>query len=59
MLNAEATVESIVDCVATVRDAGFRASLTGMDNPYGDGRASEHVAVLATVPLGEELLIKR
>jgi len=53
-------VESIVGCVATARDAGFRASLTGMDNPYGDGHASERIAaVLASVALGEELLIKR
>ena len=35
-------------------------SLKGMENLYGDGRASERiVAVLASVPLGEELLIKR
>jgi UDP-hydrolysing UDP-N-acetyl-D-glucosamine 2-epimerase len=60
VLNAEAAVESIVGCVATARDAGFRASLTGMDNPYGDGHASERIAaVLASVALGEELLIKR
>ena len=60
VLNAEATVESIVDCVAMAREESFRESLTGMDNPYGDGRASERiVAVLASVPLGEELLIKR
>ena len=31
-----------------------------MENLYGDGRASERiVAVLASVPLGEELLVKR
>jgi UDP-N-acetylglucosamine 2-epimerase (non-hydrolysing)/GDP/UDP-N,N'-diacetylbacillosamine 2-epimerase (hydrolysing) len=60
VLNAEATVESIVDCVAAARDTIFRASLQGMDNPYGDGHASERIAaVLASVRLGEELLIKR
>jgi UDP-N-acetylglucosamine 2-epimerase len=31
-----------------------------MENPYGDGQASARiVATLASVPLGEELLIKR
>jgi hypothetical protein len=31
-----------------------------MENPYGDGHAAERIAsVLASVPLGEELLIKR
>jgi UDP-N-acetylglucosamine 2-epimerase (non-hydrolysing)/GDP/UDP-N,N'-diacetylbacillosamine 2-epimerase (hydrolysing) len=59
VLDAEATVESILACVANATDAGFRASLAGMENPYGDGHASERIAaVLASVPLGEELLIK-
>ncbi len=31
-----------------------------MTNPYGDGNASERIAeVLATVPLGHKLLLKR
>jgi UDP-N-acetylglucosamine 2-epimerase len=31
-----------------------------MENPYGDGHASERiVSVLASVPLGEDLLIKK
>jgi len=60
VLDADATVESILACVATANDAGFRASLAGMDNPYGDGHAAERIAaVLASIPLGEELLIKR
>jgi UDP-N-acetylglucosamine 2-epimerase (non-hydrolysing)/GDP/UDP-N,N'-diacetylbacillosamine 2-epimerase (hydrolysing) len=60
VLDADATVESILACVATANDPDFRASLTGMENPYGDGHASERIAaVLASIPLGEELLIKR
>ncbi len=60
VLDADATVESILACVAIAMDAGFRASLAGMENPYGDGHASERIAeVLASIPLGEELLIKR
>jgi len=60
VLHAEASVESILAAVAMATDPEFRASLAGMENPYGDGHASERIAeVLATVPLGEELLIKR
>jgi UDP-N-acetylglucosamine 2-epimerase (non-hydrolysing)/GDP/UDP-N,N'-diacetylbacillosamine 2-epimerase (hydrolysing) len=60
VLDSEATVNSIRACVAWAMDDGFRASLAGMENPYGDGHASERIAaVLASVPLGEELLIKR
>jgi UDP-N-acetylglucosamine 2-epimerase (non-hydrolysing)/GDP/UDP-N,N'-diacetylbacillosamine 2-epimerase (hydrolysing) len=60
VLNADATVDSILACVAKAADPIFRASLAGMENPYGDGHASERIAaVLASVPLGEELLIKR
>ncbi|MDX1625922.1 MAG: UDP-N-acetylglucosamine 2-epimerase [Wenzhouxiangellaceae bacterium] len=41
-------------------DPAFRASLDGLDNPYGDGRAAERIAeVLINVPLGERLLVKR
>jgi UDP-N-acetylglucosamine 2-epimerase len=59
VLDVEAKVESILACVATAADAGFRASLAGMENPYGDGHAAERIAsVLASVPLGEDLLIK-
>ncbi|MEI9974165.1 MAG: UDP-N-acetylglucosamine 2-epimerase [Ignavibacteriota bacterium] len=60
VLDADATAESILACVRTASDPAFRASLAGMENPYGDGHASERIAaVLATIPLGEELLIKR
>jgi len=38
----------------------FRASLEGLENPYGDGRASERiVSQLACVPLDRALLMKR
>jgi UDP-N-acetylglucosamine 2-epimerase (non-hydrolysing)/GDP/UDP-N,N'-diacetylbacillosamine 2-epimerase (hydrolysing) len=60
VLYAEPTVASILDRISTARSEGFRRSLEGMENPYGDGRAAGRiVAVLASVPLGEELLIKR
>ncbi len=60
VLDADPTVESILNQIRTARSEGFRRSLEGMENPYGDGRAAERIVpVLASVPLGEELLIKR
>jgi UDP-hydrolysing UDP-N-acetyl-D-glucosamine 2-epimerase len=59
VLDADATAESILDRIERATSAGFRRSLEGIENPYGDGRAAERiVSVLASVPL-EELLIKR
>jgi UDP-hydrolysing UDP-N-acetyl-D-glucosamine 2-epimerase len=60
VLHAEPTVASILEQIGVARSKEFRSSLQGMENLYGDGRAAERiVAVLASVPLGEELLIKR
>ena len=60
IVDAEATPRAIAGALAMARSDVFRASLTGMTNPYGDGFASERIAeVLTTVPLSEELLMKR
>jgi len=60
VLDAEAVAESIVERAGVALSGEFRRSLAGMENPYGEGRAAERIAsVLASVPLGEELLIKR
>jgi len=60
VLDADATVDSILDQVKIAMDPGFRESLKGMENLYGDGHAAGRIAeVLASVQLGEELLIKR
>ena len=51
---------AIIAGVERAVSAEFRSSLVGMDNPYGDGHASERIAqILAELPLGDELLIKR
>ena len=51
---------AILTALATARSKSFRESLRGMENPYGDGRSSERIAaVLASVTLGEQLLVKR
>jgi UDP-hydrolysing UDP-N-acetyl-D-glucosamine 2-epimerase len=60
VLDADATVDSILHQVRIASSEGFRRSLKGMANLYGDGHASGRIAaVLASVKLGEELLIKR
>jgi UDP-hydrolysing UDP-N-acetyl-D-glucosamine 2-epimerase len=60
VLDAGATAASISDGMAIALSEDFRASLRGMENPFGDGHASERiVSVLASVPLGEELLTKK
>jgi UDP-N-acetylglucosamine 2-epimerase (non-hydrolysing)/GDP/UDP-N,N'-diacetylbacillosamine 2-epimerase (hydrolysing) len=59
VLEAEPTIESILESVRRGLDPAFRNSLSGMVNPYGEGKASERIAdILSQVPLGEKLLIK-
>jgi UDP-hydrolysing UDP-N-acetyl-D-glucosamine 2-epimerase len=59
VLDVEANADAIVACIHKAASAEFRRSLDGMENPYGDGHAAEKIAaVLASVPLGEELLTK-
>lgn len=60
VLDANASVGSIREKMAIARSDAFRASLAGMVNPYGDGRAAERIVrVLIEAPLGDRLLIKR
>ena len=60
VLSVEADKAAILTALATARSRSFRESLRGMENPYGDGRSAERIAaVLASVPLDEQLLVKR
>ncbi len=60
VLDAEPTVDSILERVGVAGSEGFRQSLKGMENIYGDGQAAARiVAVLASAPSGEELLVKK
>src|SRR5271170_1929566 len=60
VLNAAPEADAILVKIAEARSDAFRVSLIGMDNPYGDGYASEKIVqVLTTVPLSQDLLIKR
>lgn len=60
VLDADATVESILAAIEAARGSAFRQSLRGMENPYGDGRSAAKIAeVLANIELGEKRLIKK
>ncbi len=60
VLDAAPEIEVILQMIKKGLSADFRQSLKGMTNPYGDGHASEKIAeILASVTLGDELLIKR
>ena len=58
ILDAPAKSAAIRDAIDSALDPGFRQSLAGMKNPYGDGTAAQTITrVLAGVPL-EGLLMK-
>lgn len=60
VLDADADPSSILEAISTARTPEFRQSLLGMANPYGEGSASETIVrVLTTVPLSQELVMKR
>jgi UDP-hydrolysing UDP-N-acetyl-D-glucosamine 2-epimerase len=60
IIDAAPDAHAILDALHTATSSGFRESLHGMSNPYGDGFASEKIVqVLSTVPLSQDLLMKR
>ena len=60
VIDVDANEQQILRAIQQTGDPGFQASLAGMENPYGNGNASETIArVLTTVPLSEQLLIKQ
>lgn len=60
ILDVPADAAAILAAASTARSSKFRESLRGMTNPYGDGFASEKIVeILTSVPLGQELLLKR
>jgi UDP-hydrolysing UDP-N-acetyl-D-glucosamine 2-epimerase len=60
VIDAPANRAAILSAITRARSREFRASLGGMSNPYGDGRASEMILeVLTGAPLGRQLLVKR
>jgi UDP-hydrolysing UDP-N-acetyl-D-glucosamine 2-epimerase len=60
VVHVEPEVDEIRRALDRVSSEDFRASLAGLENPYGDGRAAPRIAdVLTTVPLDDRLLVKR
>lgn len=52
--------EAVAEAIRRATSPDFRRGLAGLENPYGDGRASERIVrVLTTVPLDDRLLRKR
>lgn len=60
VIDVGADADSIAAAMTRATDPEFRATLTGLVNPYGDGSAAERIAsILTEVPLGESLLRKK
>ncbi len=50
----------ILDGIRRALDPGFRESIRGIANPYGDGHAAEKIAeTLKKLDLGDSLITKR
>jgi UDP-N-acetylglucosamine 2-epimerase (non-hydrolysing)/GDP/UDP-N,N'-diacetylbacillosamine 2-epimerase (hydrolysing) len=59
VLDADPFAASILQQLHKADTRSFRASLTGMTNPYGDGEAAERIVqVLTTLPPRDRLLLK-
>lgn len=60
VLDAAPDAEDIHQKINQALSSTFRQSLKGMENPYGEGHASEKIVeVLTTIPLTQDLLLKR
>ncbi len=52
--------EKIEGAIRLALSKGFRESLTGLVNPFGDGRASERIVqVLSNLEINQKLIVKR
>jgi len=60
IIDAPPQREPILRALERAQSPEFRQGLTGLRNPYGDGTAAQKITqVLAAVPLGERLLLKK
>jgi len=60
IIDAQAETPAILAATQRASSGEFLESLRGMTNPYGDGHAAEKIVeVLTSIPLGQELLMKR
>jgi UDP-hydrolysing UDP-N-acetyl-D-glucosamine 2-epimerase len=59
IIDVDPNEQSIVAGIRKAMSHGFAKSLVGMENPYGDGTASERIVeVLTTLPGRDQLLMK-
>ena len=59
VLDAEASVASILERIGEAQSEAFSAGIKGMTNPYGDGYAAERIVqVLTALPRRDDLLMK-
>jgi UDP-hydrolysing UDP-N-acetyl-D-glucosamine 2-epimerase len=60
VLNATEDADGIRQAIATATSQGFRESLRGMSNSYGDGKAADKiVSRLSTLRIDDELIVKQ
>jgi len=60
IIDVPADVRDIQIGIDQALDEKFKTLIKNINNPYGDGHASEKIVdILCTVPLGEELLFKK
>jgi UDP-N-acetylglucosamine 2-epimerase (non-hydrolysing) len=59
VIHAEMKADTIMGAIRLAVSPGFRESLRGLANPYGDGKAAPRIVeVLKAVPLDRNLLVK-
>jgi UDP-hydrolysing UDP-N-acetyl-D-glucosamine 2-epimerase len=59
VIDAPAERDSVIDAIRRALSPEFRASIAGMDNPYGDGTAAKTIARVITETRLDGLLIKQ
>ncbi len=60
IIDAEGTAAAVTTALERADSPAFLSSLSGVVNPYGDGRAGRRIAaILAQAPQRERLLLKR
>jgi len=60
VIDVEPEARVITEAIRRALSPEFVNSLTGLVNPYGDGRSASRVArILADTPLGSDLILKR
>jgi len=60
VIDVEGSKDAILKGIAKAVSTGFRESLIGTENPYGDGHSAERiVSLLKSMPRGRTLIVKK